>query len=65
MQEKINCLLDKYRNINVRIYKLQSKANEIKNMIKKEAEIECRQNAAEQLRELAEERMLKQSNKGK
>lgn len=48
MPEKINCLLDKYHNINVRIYKLQKKARDIRNLIIKEAEDNARQDAAKQ-----------------
>lgn len=42
MSEKINCLLDKYHRINVRIAILKRKAGEIKKLITKEAKIECR-----------------------
>lgn len=50
MSEKINCLLDKYHRINVRIAILKDKAREIKDLIVKEEDIESRQNAAEQPR---------------
>lgn len=48
MSEKINCLLDMYHRINVRIYKLQKKARDIRDLIIKEAEDNARQNAAKQ-----------------
>lgn len=50
MSEKINCLLEKYNNINVRIAILKNKANKIKDEILKETINESRQNAAEQPR---------------
>lgn len=48
MSEKINCLLDRYHRINVRITLLKDKAREMKDHIVREADIESRQNAAKQ-----------------
>lgn len=48
MSEKINCLLDRYHRINVRIAMLKDKARATKDLIVREADIESRQNAAKQ-----------------
>lgn len=48
MKEKINCLLDRYHRINVRIAILKDIARATKDLIVREAEIESRKNAAKQ-----------------
>ena len=45
MSEKLNCLLEKYHRLKVRIYVLQRKSREIRNLIMEEDALDLRKNA--------------------